>query len=296
MSLELSILLVTFNHEQYIKKALNSIFEQEYKGEIELVVADDDSTDATLEIIKAYEGRDARFVFKYLKSDVNLGITKNYQRGFAACQGGYIAVLEGDDYWINSKKLLSQIVFLKVNSECSLCATNYMVKDEDNGTFYPRSTIEGGYKYIKPQELIFDNLIGNFSTCMYRKSALYRLPSRIYEEQSYDWIINICIGMNGLIVFFKEPMSVYRIHSSGAWSRHTHLEKIRLKRRLISTYNKLSDEKFDIEFQSLKYKLGKEIYLTKAFFLVKDFKRLALRTIQLFRCDMYKIISRWFKS
>jgi len=192
--------------------------------------------------------------------------------------------------------LLSQIAFLKINNECSLCATNYMVKDEDKGSFYPRSTIEGGYKYIKPQELIFDNLIGNFSTCMYRKSALYRLPSQIYEEQSYDWIINICIGMHGLIVFFKEPMSVYRIHSSGAWSRHTHLEKIRLQRGLISTYNKLSDEKFAIEFQELKYRLGKEIYLTKSFFLVKDLKSLALKMRQLFQGELYKIISRWFKS
>ena len=91
----LSVLLVTYNHERYIRRALQSLLQQEFAGPIELVVADDTSGDETLAIVREYDGTDDRFRFVILPHATHVGVTANYERGFAACTGEYVAVLEG---------------------------------------------------------------------------------------------------------------------------------------------------------------------------------------------------------
>ncbi|MGC8115453.1 glycosyltransferase [Metapseudomonas otitidis] len=265
---KLSVLLVTYNHETYIRRALESLFKQEYPGAIELVIADDASTDGTLELIRTYERLDPRFIFSYLPADINVGITKNYQRGFAACTGEYVAVLEGDDYWVSPKKLSRQLAFLEGHWECDLCSVNYFVRYEANATFSERTSIGTGYRLLNARDLIADNVVGNFSTCMYRKSALDTLPAELFEVRAYDWIVNICVAMHGLIGFLEEPMSVYRVHSSGAWSNYEHVEKLKLQLSLIPIYDQLTQQRFHAEFNQLGNDLRQAINLARLEHLV----------------------------
>lgn len=267
--LKLSVLLVTYNHEGYVGRALESLFKQDYPGTIELIVADDASTDTTLALIQAYEGRDPRFVFKYLAADANIGITRNYQRGFAACTGEYTAVLEGDDYWISPKKLSRQLAFLDEHWECDLCAVNYFVLYEASATFSERAPIGRAHRFLSARDLIADNLVGNFSTCMYRKSALDALPADLFEIRSYDWIVNICVASHSLIGFLEEPMSVYRVHSSGAWSNYEQQDKLKLQLSLITTYDQLTQQRFHAEFSRLGHDLRKVIQLERVGHLTK---------------------------
>jgi len=256
----LSILLVTYNHEKFIRKAMDSIFKQDIKKPIELVIADDASSDETLSIIKEYEGKDARIKFRYLDSSVNLGITKNYQRGFSACLSEYIAILEGDDYWVSPKKLLRQEFFLDNHWECDLCSVNYFVYEEYQSNFYPRTTVGEGYRLVSARELIADNLVGNFSTCMYRKSALEKLPNNLFEICSYDWIVNICVARDSLIGFLEEPMSVYRLHTNGVWSQTPFVEQLKKQLELIPEYDLLTEKVFQKEFHILSKKLKHAVY------------------------------------
>src|SRR5450830_1721378 len=226
---DLSVLLVTYNHELYIQRALDSLFSQDFCGSVELVVADDASSDTTLKCIQRYEGTDARFTFKYLSQSANLGITRNYQRGFAACSGDYVAVLEGDDYWSSPYKLTRQVTFLDEHWECNLCSVNYFVFNENDASVVSRVERGDGYRLLTARELIADNLVGNFSTCLYRASALQALPAELFELKSYDWIVNICVARNSLIGFLEEPMSVYRVHSGGAWSHVAHTGQLELQ-------------------------------------------------------------------
>jgi glycosyltransferase involved in cell wall biosynthesis len=249
--INLSILLVTYNHGKYIRKALSTLFDQIIKGPIELVVADDGSSDDTLNIIKEHEGKDPRFHFKYLDSTSNLGITRNYQRGFAACTGKFVAVLEGDDYWANSRKLQRQLNFLNSHCGCDLCSVNYFVYEEALSQFTARTTIGRGYRFIGARDLIADNLIGNFSTCMYRKSALDQLPQSLFEIKSYDWIVNICVAGKGLIGFLEEPMSVYRLHANGVWTQKSCIEKFKEQLELIPAYDELTKNVFKNDFENL---------------------------------------------
>jgi glycosyltransferase involved in cell wall biosynthesis len=251
----ISVLLVSYNHEKYIRQALDALFGQNFDGPIELVVADDKSTDSTLSIIKQYEGVDSRFTFKYLDYSKNLGITKNYKRGFKACSSEYVAVLEGDDYWVNPMKIQRQCDFLDNHWECDLCSVNYFVYEEDRAQFTARTSIGTGYRFLSTRDLIADNLVGNFSTCMYRKSALDKLPSALYEIKSYDWIVNICVAREGLIGFLQEPMSVYRLHAKGAWTKASSVEKLREQLGFIPAYDALTGQIFHGDFEILAKRL-----------------------------------------
>jgi glycosyltransferase involved in cell wall biosynthesis len=256
----LSVLLVSHNHERYVQQALRSLFGQTAEGPIEIVVADDASTDRTLAIVREFEGTDSRFSFVYLQSTQRLGITANYRRGFEASKGKYVAILEGDDYWTSPYKLERQTAFLDAHWECALCSVNYLVYDEAHCAFAPRLPIGTGYRLLGPRDLIFDNVVGNFSTCVYRRETLARLPAALFETPSYDWIVNICAARDGPIGFLEEPMSVYRVHSGGAWSGFSSVAKMKSQLARIPEYNAITDGAFEIEFRILARHLRKALW------------------------------------
>lgn len=253
----LSVLLITYNHERHILQALKGLEIQRFEGAMELVVGDDSSTDGTLEILRRWAEANPDWAINILSSTRNLGTTKNYQRSFAACRGDYVAVLEGDDYWTSPYKLQRQFDFLDSHRECDLCSVNYYVFDESAANFRLRMPELSHDMVIGARELIADNVVGNFSTCMYRREALNRLPNDLFEERSYDWIVNICIGTQSLIGFLHEPMSVYRVHSTGVWSGTSELKKIKDQYAVLESYNRLTGGVFAEDFKDLAKRLEK---------------------------------------
>ena len=255
----ITVLLISYNHAKYVAKSLESILRQRVDEAFNIVVADDGSSDETLKIISDIALNHPHISFTYLDHSLNLGITRNYQRAFKACQGEYVAIMEGDDYWISPLKLAAQRDFLDAHWECDLCSVNYLVYEEERYQFSPRVPPASGHILVGARDLIADNLVGNFSTCMYRRSALNSLPEEVFEIRSYDWAINICIGRNGLIGFLKEPMSVYRIHGAGTWSLLTQSEKLQVQLELIPAYDKLTGKTFHAEFSQLADRLRQAI-------------------------------------
>lgn len=253
------MLLVTYNHASFVRRALSSIAMQDYGGDVEIIVADDASTDQTLNIIRGFGREEPRFGLRYLSSSKNVGITRNYARGFEACTGQYVAVLEGDDFWIDRRKLSSQVAFLEANRECSVSATNYYIFDEATASATLRTVHSDGLRYLSVRDLIHDNVIGNFSTCMYRASALREIPGSVFEGVAYDWIVNLTLARKGQVGFLGSPMSVYRLHSGGTWSGSTALEKLRLQLQLIPEYNALLDNAYTREFSALAKRLRRQI-------------------------------------
>ena len=245
----LTVVLVTYNHERYIRQALDGLVMQRVPFDIEIVVADDGSTDETREIIREYMQRVSGFNVRFLDWSQNLGVTRNYRRAFLACSTEYVAVLEGDDYWVNPDKLAIQLEYLDKHRECVACANNYFVYYEDKLQFTARAAINEDSSYADARSLIHDNLIGNFSTCMYRSAALRTIPPQVFETRSYDWIVNICLSRYGLIGFLHQAMSVYRVHGNGAWSMMTDVERVAAQLSQISEYDRLTDRAFAPEFE-----------------------------------------------
>lgn len=127
----ISVVVITYNHGKYVNKALDSIIEQELFSQCEVLIGDDGSKDNTVEILKKYAE-------KYKNINVyaheNVGISKNVYDLFSICKGEYIAILEGDDYWINPRKLNIQIEQIESN-QCIAAAGNSLIVD-DNGNEY----------------------------------------------------------------------------------------------------------------------------------------------------------------
>lgn len=255
-----TILMITYNHEAFVERAVDSILMQDVGATFEIVIADDGSTDRTLEIIRSIAKANPSVPFRFLDATKNLGITRNYQRAFADARGIYTAVIEGDDYWVSPIKLRRQIEFLSLHRECDLCSVNYYVYEQGLCRFTPRVPPSDGCMIFGARELIADNIVGNFSTCLYRTHSLRRIPDAIYAIRSYDWAINICIAMGGMIGFIQTPMSVYRIHTGGAWSLLSHSEKVKAQLDLIPQYDSITGRVFSPEFSALAQRL--EVHLS----------------------------------
>jgi glycosyltransferase involved in cell wall biosynthesis len=259
----LAVLIVSYNHQAYIRKAVESVLMQKVPEPFEVVVADDGSTDDTRRIIEeTLVGSQAAPSFRYLDYSANRGITENYRRSFAACDTEYVAVIEGDDYWINPGKLAAQMAFLDEHRECAAVSSNYFVYDEKRASQSARSRIDKEFSYIDARQLIHDNLIGNFSTCMYRLEALKSIPELLYRGIAYDWGVNICVARCGLIGFHHTPFSVYRVHDQGTWNGLAERERIETQLRVIDHYNKCTDFVFDSEFQILAKRLERSLART----------------------------------
>jgi glycosyltransferase involved in cell wall biosynthesis len=257
----LSILIVTYNHEKYILKALQSISMQKLKDvPVEIVVADDSSTDMTRQIIADYFVANPIGPVRFLGFTRNRGVTRNYQRSWACLQTKYVAVMEGDDYWTDPCKLSKQIEFLENNGACVGCSANYLVGLEGKSQFMPRVQPEPSkVSYLDSRGLIHDNLIGNFSTCVYRVAALKTIPAAVYDTKSYDWIMNIALARWGPIAFFHDVMSVYRVHSSGTWSRMSDRQKLQSQIDQIREYDQLTSKMFTPEWDNLVARLQAEL-------------------------------------
>lgn len=244
----ISVLVVTFNHEQFIARALESIRGQVTGSSFEVVVADDDSTDSTLEIVGEW-AKTVPFPVRILPRQERLGITRNYFRGFSACHGEFVAVLEGDDEWVSSEKLERQASALRDNPDLSMVANRILLYDErdqrsavipliGNGSFLTR---------ISARELADENWFATFSACMYRSAALAVLSPEIFEATAYDWLINMAVMQSGDAAFLPQVMTLYRIHGGGQWSRATAVEQDRQIQSLIPDYIRLLGSSVDGE-------------------------------------------------
>ncbi len=123
----ISIKCITYNHEPYIHQALDGFLSQVTDFPFEIVVHDDASTDQTAEIVRTYEQKYPLLIKaiyetenQYSKHD---GTIRRLMQ--EKMQGKYIAVCEGDDYWIDACKLQKQVDFLEKNPEYVMCFTNF---------------------------------------------------------------------------------------------------------------------------------------------------------------------------
>lgn len=115
-----SIVILTCNHERYIRQAINSVLEQETNFVYEIVIGDDASDDKTLIIAKDFQHRYPSII-RIIEHEKNVGASRNAYDTMKACRGKYLASCEGDDYWIDRKKLQKQVEFLEENKKYVGC-------------------------------------------------------------------------------------------------------------------------------------------------------------------------------
>lgn len=130
-----TIQCITYNHESYIRQCLEGFIMQKTTFPFEAIVHDDASTDGTAAIIREYSEKYPDIIKpiyetenQYSKRDGSLTRIMN-----AHTRGKYVAICEGDDYWIDPLKLQKQVDFLESHPECSLVCTdiNYYIQRKD---------------------------------------------------------------------------------------------------------------------------------------------------------------------
>ena len=269
--MKLSIIIVSYNQENYILKALESILIQNIPFPFEIIVADDSSTDKTFQIIKNTLSGVVENL-KFLDRNNNIGISKNYQRSFNECKGDYIAIMEGDDYWIDPNRLINHVNFLENHLECVMSMNRFIIYNEVLGDFiYSKIKNEEHYTYINAREMASGNKLGNLSACVFRKSEIDLIKQEVFEFEIADWMLGLVLSQNGLIGILEKKMSVYRVHDKGEWSKLS-LDKMRDKVLLkADIYNKYFDYKYDKEFKDLKIKLKNRENMIKKKTSFKDF-------------------------
>lgn len=248
--IKLSVLVVSYNHVNYIGEALDSILAQQVDFPMEIVVADDCSTDQTAEIIRCYQVEKSGRI-QVLDGSANVGITRNYQRGFAACSGEYIAVMEGDDYWLGKDRLTILAKFLDDHPECVLVFNRILLNETSIQHCRPLQwDTDQPFELKTGDELAYTNFIGNFSACMFRASAVRKLDQRIYDLRMYDWLLNLALSRFGLIGYLPRILSVYRQHDEGSWSGMDLAKKLGDTAALIPVYDQFLGGVYSASFNA----------------------------------------------
>jgi glycosyltransferase involved in cell wall biosynthesis len=236
----LSVLLVTYNHARFIERALASIEIQDFAQEMEVVLADDASDDATVALVRQWASH-VDFCVRVLEPVPRLGITQNYYRGFSQCLGRFVAVLEGDDEWLYADKLTSQVDLLQTHPDLSMAATRVLLYDDVTGSssVLPLIGLNTMHIEVTGRALADSNWFATFSCCMYRAESIERLPPEIFETTAYDWLVNMAVTAYGNAGLVPTVATLYRIHQDGKWSQTRQHDRDEQIRSLLPRYIEL---------------------------------------------------------
>lgn len=264
----LSIVCCTFNHEKFIKNAIDGFLLQKADFPFEVVIHDDASSDNTQQIIESYYLKYPEIIKPVFQKSNQFSLGKKiFPIALQFCLGKYIAICEGDDFWIASDKIQKQVDFLEKNLSASFTAHSVEILD-DTQKFNIYDPFENHpIGYFETGDILQKHFIPTLSI-VFRRDALV-LPEWYYNCRSGDIAIELILSLYGPGYFFPEKMGCYRHHDGGITKCLVNHSKIyKQNYRLYKNFNILSEGKFekeinkklafyDLEFGIFKFKHGK---------------------------------------
>ncbi|HSZ55055.1 MAG TPA: glycosyltransferase [Tepidisphaeraceae bacterium] len=223
--MKLSVMMITYNHEPYLRQALDSVLMQKVDFDYEIVVGEDCSTDSTRDILAEYNQKHPE-KFRLLLNENNVGGVRNFYQTLQACRGQYVALLEGDDYWTCDTKVARQVEFLEAHPDYALCFHN-VVGRSDGGDRPDFNYVQADQpETMDLAELLEENVIPTCSA-VFRHGLCEPLPSWVYKLKMADYPLHVLNARQGKIRYFNELMGGYRIHAGGIWSGTSSLDRQR---------------------------------------------------------------------
>ncbi|WMN12186.1 glycosyltransferase [Marivirga salinae] len=273
----LSVSLITYNQENYIAEALQSIINQKGNFELEIVIGNDASTDGTKEIIEKYRKIHPQ-VIKPIHHKENIGMMNNFIDTYRRCSGVYIAYLEGDDYWTDPLKLDKQISILIDNPLLSFCFTDVIKVDRNGRDLVKFSDYRGLDKsqIIPLKEIIEAKIRKIHIGTILSKRYSFDFPQWYRNVLAGDFIFTIMLGDKGSVYYLNHVTCAYRKHEKSVTNRpfsynyYKHLKEIYLK----------SDSFFENKYT---HNFDKAINILKAQYNLNKFQQEKVFIIKLWR-------------
>lgn len=230
-----SVWMMTYNQVSYIAEAMEGVLMQKTTFPVRLVIGEDGSTDGTRAIIEDYCTRYPGRIL-LLPDEGNLGMMPNMARTMNACRGArYVAMCEGDDYWIDEYKLQKQVDFMEAHPDCAMCfhavehrfadpRRNFVQHDFDGDTWVGlKEVVVRGGTFISMPSILFRGVDAD-------------LPDWHANCLVGDYPLTIHLALRGRSRYMDDPMAVYRRGAIGSWTQGWTWKK---QRNLIFSYNKM---------------------------------------------------------
>lgn len=240
----LSVALITYNQEKYIAECIEGIVGQVTNFTFEIVIGEDYSTDNTREICKQYAEKYPDII-RLILPEKNLGMMGNWINTINSCKGKYVAICEGDDYWIDSAKLQKQVNFLEKNPDFSLCATAARSLSMFDNSYEDVALIKDT---LTTKELLTQDWGIMTATIVFRKEAL-DMPEWFAKVQNGDYSLQLLVSLQGKIKCLSDVTSVYRVHIGGVSRKLTAFRQAAWVIYLISEFDTYTQGKFKKEIK-----------------------------------------------
>ncbi len=260
-----SVLVIFYNQEKYVKEALDSILAQDYQG-LEIIAADDASTDGTAALIQQFAAEHANI--KPVLSNVNGGITQNCNKALQAARGRFLVVMGGDDLMMPGR-ISRQVEYFIQNPAASVCCTDVEVFFDENA----------GKNYVYRNK-VFYHKKGVFSIIaqenMPPTSAMMfdydKCRGIVFDPRTpvvSDWLFVVECCMRGGAGYIGEVLTRYRRHSNNITAYG--IENAHLQDRLI--YTDILFSRYPRFKRACKIQRCKIFYnVAKRYFIQADFK------------------------
>jgi glycosyltransferase involved in cell wall biosynthesis len=209
--------IITYNHERYIEQAVQSVLNQRVNFPVEILVADDCSTDRTPEVLRRLEQQYPNRM-RFLSRPKNLGLSDNLQDCREQACGKYLAILEGDDLWSDPEKLQKQADAMEAHPDWTMCYGSCRVFFEDGSKadfIKPNPPPRGT---LSVADFLKENQVQTMSVGMYRQGVITRTPEWHRKLRIGDWALHILHANAGPIGFIPDVLTSYRVHRKGLWS------------------------------------------------------------------------------
>lgn len=247
----LSICCLAYNHAPYIRQCLDGFMMQKTDFAFEVLIHDDASTDGTADIIREYEAKYPDIIKPIYQTEnqysKGIKISGTYQ--FPRAKGKYIAMCEGDDYWIDPLKLQKQVDFLEANEDYSLCCHRYKIYDEKSELWtedYGSELFHENPEGVEfANKLNFEKWLTKTMTLVFRKSLCEFIDLSKYKY-SRDVYLNYELLKLGKGFCCNFDGAVYRKHEGGVFSNTNDISRTRIAFLVYSDLYKYNKEDLDV--------------------------------------------------
>ncbi len=214
---QITVLIPTYNHAKYIEAAIESVVNQTIFDLCQVIVSDDCSRDDTFRVAKDAAGSYRNIIVR--RNAHNMGIMPHYATLVTSASTPFVAMLEGDDVWLSTRKLELQREILVREPRAGMCFSACVVGYGGAGSRRELPHWNNGRnRIVSAVDLIYDNFIATFSNCFFRADLLMDVASQPEWQSGYDWLCNLQIASAADVWFLAAPCTLYRVHRKGSWS------------------------------------------------------------------------------